>query len=314
MSLDYKPEQAQYLLNQLVYDFMQQQKNHRRWLWLKRSIYSLIVVYFLFSFLFGYMTEKGQTARPHTGVIDLKGEISDRSLMNADSFSKSLAKAYKSGMMKALIIRINSPGGSPVQADYMFNSLRYYHKKYPNIKTYAVCLDSCASAAYYVATAADEIYANPASLVGSIGVIYDGFGFSDVMQKIGISRRLVTAGQNKGFMDPFSPESPAQKQYLETMLQDIHQQFIDKVKLGRGNRLKMQADIFSGLAWTGHRAKDLGLIDGFASAGELMREKIKLDSAVDYTEKMSVMEQVARNVSTSLSLSLQSLFHDWKWV
>jgi protease-4 len=313
MSQDYNPQQAQHLLNQLVFDFMKQQKNQRRWVLFKRIIYVLIFGFFIFSMVSSFLEEKSQTNHPHVGVIDLKGEISDRSLMNADAFAKSIAKAYKNNMMKALIIRINSPGGSPVQADYMFNTLRYYRKRFPEIKTYAVCVDSCASAAYYVAAGSDEIYANPASLVGSIGVIYDGFGFPDLMQKLGISRRLVTAGKNKGFLDPFSPVSPEQKQILENMLQEIHQQFIDKVKLGRGQRLKINQDTFSGLAWTGTKAKDMGLVDGFASAGELMRDKIKLNTAIDYTEKMSVVEQVSRNVGSSFNLSLQEILHHWNW-
>lgn len=312
MTMEYQPEQAQHLLNQMVHDFMQQQRSQRRWRWFKRVIYLALLVYLLFSAVLTYLDEKSQLARPHVGIVDLKGEISDRSIMNADAFSKSLDKAYKNPAMKALVIRINSPGGSPVQADYMFNTLMHYRHSHPNIKTYAVCLDSCASAAYYVAAAADEIYANPASLVGSIGVIYDGFGFSDLMQKIGVSRRLVTAGKNKGFLDPFSPESPVQKQYLQAMLADIHQQFIHQVKLGRGNRLKLNEDVFSGLAFTGDKAKSLGLIDGLASTGELMRQQIKLDAGVDYSEKMSVLEQFSRSVGASINIGFQSMLQGYR--
>jgi len=307
MSMESQSEQAQHLLNQIVHDFMQQQKSQRRWRWLKRMVYIALLSYLLFSMLMTYLDEKSQLLRPHVGIVDLKGEISDRSLTNADAFSKALDRAYKNETMKAVVIRINSPGGSPVQADYMYNTLMHYRHKYPKIKTYAVCMDSCASAAYYVAAAADEIYANPASLVGSIGVIYDGFGFTDLMQKLGVSRRLVTAGKNKGFLDPFSAESPEQKQYLESMLSDIHQQFIKQVKLGRGTRLKINEETFSGLAWTGDKAKAMGLIDGLASTGELMREKIKVDAAVDYSEKMSVLDQLSRSVGASIGFSLQSV-------
>jgi protease-4 len=203
--------------------------------------------------------------------------------------------------MKAVILRIDSPGGSPVQGDYMYNTVRYFRKKYPDIKVYAVCVDICASAAYYVASAADEIYANPSSLVGSIGVIYNGFGFVDTLQKLGVTRRLQTAGSNKGFMDQFSPVNPAQQKTLQTMLNIIHQQFISKVKEGRGKRLHIDSETFSGLFWTGIQAKEKGLIDGFASSGQLAREIIKIDEAIDYTYKPSVMERMAKNIGTAMA-------------
>ena len=175
---------------------------------------------------------------------------------------KGIDNAYKNKGLKALILRINSPGGSPVQAEYMYNTVKYYKSKYPEVKTYAVCVDLCASAAYYVAVAADEIYASPASMVGSIGVLYNGFGFVDVMNKIGVTRRLQTSGVNKGFLDPFSPVSEFQKQKLQSMLDLIHQQFINRVKEGRGSRLHIDEDTFSGLFWTGEQALSFGLIDG----------------------------------------------------
>lgn len=302
------PQDAQLLLNKLVYDFMRQQKHQRRWVWVKRSLAILAVLFIIFNITKSIIEEKALMQRPHVGIIDIKGEISDKSLMNSDAFSKSLAKAYKNEKMRALILRINSPGGSPVQADYMYNTLSYYRHQYPKIKTYAVCVDSCTSAAYYIAAAADEIYANPASLVGSIGVLYDGFGFNDVMDKVGVSRRLVTAGKNKGFLDPFSPQTPEQKAFLQHMLDEIHQQFIAKVKEGRGKRLHITDDLFSGLAWTGVEAKSLGLVDGFASTGELMRNTLKLDDAIDYTEKMSVVEQVSRNVGAELHGVVNEVF------
>ena len=187
-----------------------------------------------------------------------------------------------------------------MQADYMFNSVRHFKKKYPDVKTYAVCVDSCTSAAYYIAAAADEIYANPSSLVGSIGVLYNGFGFVGAMEKLGISRRLKTSGSSKGFMDPFSPENLEQEKDLMVMLDLIHDRFIKQVKKGRGKRLKTNEELFSGLVWTGVQAKELGLIDGFASSGQLMRKVIKLDSVVDYTEKQSVLDRFASRVGSSM--------------
>ena len=162
-------------------------------------------------------------------------------------------------------------------------------------------MDACASAAYYVAVAADKIYANPSSLVGSIGVLYNGFGFVDTLQKIGVTRRLAISGKNKGFLDPFSPIQPGQDQLLQTMLTIVHQQFIDKVKEGRGDRLKIDDDTFSGLYWTGIQAKDRGLIDGFASAGQIARDVVKVDKTVDYTYKESVIERIGKNIGTAMA-------------
>lgn len=245
--------------------------------------------------------EKGAGSKPHVGLIDINGSIFDTQNNNAENFVKGLDAAYKNKGLQALILRINSPGGSPVQASYMYNSLKYYRAKYPQIKIYAVCVDICASAAYYVAVGADEIYADESSLVGSIGVLYNGFGFVDAMQKLGITRRLQTAGNNKGIMDPFSPVTPEQTQFLQVMLNDIHQQFISRVKEGRGARLKIDDQTFSGLFWTGGQAKDRGLIDGFASSGQLAREIIKIDTVTDYTYKQSVFEKVSKNIGTAMA-------------
>jgi protease-4 len=221
------------------------------------------------------------------------------------NFIKGLNSAYENNKaLKAVILRIDSPGGSPVQADYMYNSIQFYKKKYPDVKIYAVCVDMCASAAYYVAAAADEIYANPSSLVGSIGVLYNGFGFVDTMQKLGVTRRLHTAGINKGFLDQFSPDNPAQGQLLQTMLDLIHQQFIDRVKAGRGQRLVIDKDTFSGLFWTGIQAKERGLIDGFASSGQVARDIIKIDRVVDYTVQESVIERFSKQMGTAIANQL----------
>ena len=307
MSNQFSSDEAQVLLNKMVYNFLKQQRHQRIWRWIKRSLYLIVFAWISYN-LMSYKLESSKLSlKPHVGLIDIKGEISESAQSNSDAFGKSLANAYKNDMMKAVIIRINSPGGSPVQADYMYNIIRYYQKKHPKVKVHAVCVDTCASAAYYVASAADDIYANPSSLVGSIGVLFDGFGFNDAMKKLGVSRRLVTAGKNKGFLDPFSPQSPQQTAYLQNMLDQIHQQFINKVKEGRGTRLKINDDTFSGLAWTGLEAKNMGLVDGFASAGDLMRNTLKIDDAIDYTEKLSVVEQVSKNVGASFKWMLTEL-------
>lgn len=292
---------SQTLLNQIVIEYMRDQKRQRYWRWVKRILIVILALLIFYQFYSYGDEDKTVKLKPHVGLIDLNGTIFDTEGAGAENFAKAIDTAYKSAGLKALIIRINSPGGSPVQADYMYNTLQYYRHKYPDIKTYAVCVDMCASAAYYVAAGAEEIYANPSSIVGSIGVLYNGFGFVDTMQKLGITRRLQTAGKNKGFMDPFSPQTPQQVQLLQTMLDNIHQQFIAKVKAGRGARLLVDDETFSGLFWTGEQAKARGLIDGFASSGQLVREKLQLEKVIDYTHKQSVFERFSKNIGTALS-------------
>lgn len=295
---------SQALLNQIVIEFMREQKRKRRWRWLFRGLILLVIIFVFYKIPGLSEDSKGGNSKPHVGLIDVTGTIFDTDAASADNFAKGLDAAYKNQGLKALILRINSPGGSPVQADYMYNSLQYYRQRYPTIKIYAVCVDLCASAAYYVAAGAHEIYANPSSMVGSIGVLYNGFGFVDALQKLGVTRRLQTAGVNKGFLDPFSPSTPDQQQLLQTMLNDVHLQFINKVKEGRGTRLKIDKETFSGLFWTGTQAKERGLIDGFASTGELARNIIKLDQLINYTHKQSVFEQMSKNIGTAMANQL----------
>ena len=292
---------SQALLNQIVLEYMKDQKRKRQWRWVKRIFYLFLIVCVILLLLWSHAEDAALRANPHVGIIDIKGNMFDTQAASADNFIKGLSKAYENKSMKAVILRIDSPGGSPVQADYIFNTIRYYRKKYPDIKIYAVCVDICASAAYYVAAAADEIYANPNSLVGSIGVVYNGFGFVDTIQKLGVSRRLQTAGRNKGFLDQFSPVNPDQQKKLQIMLDLIHQQFINKVKEGRGKRIHIDDETFSGLFWTGVQAKQRGLIDGMASSGQVARDIIKIDQAIDYTYQPSVMERVAKNIGTALA-------------
>jgi protease IV len=295
---------SQALLNQIVINYMQEQKRKRRWRWLIRALILLLLILAFSRLSFWGEGNKSLRAKPHVGLIELRGTISDTQSASAENFAKGLESAYENSGLKALVLRINSPGGSPVQADYMYNTLQYYRKKYPNIKIYAVCVDMCASAAYYVASAADEIYANPSSIVGSIGVLYNGFGFVDLIQKLGITRRLQTAGNNKGFLDPFLPVVPEQEKFLQTILDDVHQEFINKVKNGRGARLKIDDQVFSGLFWAGQQAKDRGLIDGFASSGQVARDLVKVDQIIDYTFKQSVFERVAKNIGVAIANQL----------
>lgn len=305
-SLNGESRDSQAVLNQIVLEYLRDKKRDRRWQWVKRVVFALIIIWIAVELFTLHSDELSPFKGPHVGLVDLKGTIFDLDSGSADNFIKGLDKAYENKEVKAMILRIDSPGGSAVQADYMYNAIRYYRKKFPDIKVYAVCVDMCASAGYYVASAADEIYANPSSLVGSIGVLYNGFGFTDTMQKLGVSRRLLTAGKNKGFMDQFSAINPEQEKEMQVMLDLIHTNFIDKVKAGRGKRLKIDDNTFSGLIWTGIQAKERGLIDGFASSGQLARDIIKIDQVVDYTNKQSVLERVAKNMGVALADQLPS--------
>ena len=292
---------SQEVLNQLILDHLVERKRKRIWRWVLRALFTLIMFWVFYSAFMAHRAEIAARVGPHIGLIDIKGVITDKQAASAENFLDSLGHAYTNHKgMKALVLRIDSPGGSPVQADYMYNAVRHYKEKYPDIKTYAVCVDLCASAAYYVAAAADEIYAAPSSMVGSIGVIYNGFGFVDTLQKLGVTRRMQTAGSHKGFLDQFSPEKPEDVAYLQRMLDLVHQQFIDKVKEGRGARLKVDDEIFSGLFWTGVQAKEKGLIDGFGSSESIARDVIKLENFVDYTTKENVMELLAKNLGAEV--------------
>lgn len=294
---------SQSLLNLIVLDYMKEKKRRRRWRWGLRIVFVILLLVGVYELFIAGDNDKGSNSKEHVGIVDMVGEISE-SKANADNFAKSLSNAYKNTGLKALVIRINSPGGSPVQAEYMYNTLQFYKKKHPEVKVYSVCVDLCASAAYYVAVAADQVYASPSSLVGSIGVVYNGFGFVDLMNKVGVSRRLETAGANKGFMDPFSPASDAQSQKLQVMLNIIHQQFINRVKEGRGSRLKINDDTFSGLFWTGEQALTMGLIDGFASTGQLARDIMKIDEMVDYTYKQNLFDRMSKGIGSAMAEQL----------
>jgi protease-4 len=287
------------VLEKLLLETLNEQKRKRRWGIFFKLIYLFIIIIF-FCLLFNYnKLSSSALGKPHTALVNIKGEIFSGANASADNIVTGLTKAFKDSNTRGVILRINSPGGSPVQASYVFNEIMRLKAKYPKIKVYAVCSDVCASAAYYIASAADNIYADPASLVGSIGVLMDGFGFVDTLQKLGVERRLITAGSEKGFLDPFSPMSPQDHSYAQTMLNTVHQQFIAAVKRGRGSRLKNSPELFSGLAWTGEQALQLGLIDGYGSAGYVAREIIKNTNVVDYTKKSGLFSNLGKQMGTA---------------
>lgn len=236
---------------------------------------------------------------PHTAVIEIRGEIAAGAEASADNVVSSLQAAFEDSGAQAVVLLIDSPGGSPVQAGIIndeISRLKALHTK----KIYTVVEETCASAAYYIAAATDEIYVDKASLVGSIGVLMDGFGFTGLMDKLGIERRLMTAGANKGMLDPFSPQDPAQVAYMRSMLGEIHNQFIAAVKAGRGARLKETPDTFSGLVWSGQQAIAQGLADGLGSLDYVAREVVKAEDVVDYTQRENLGSRLARQFGASV--------------
>jgi len=223
--------------------------------------------------------------------------------VSADKINAALQSAFEDENTAGVVLRINSPGGSPVQSGIIFDEMRRLKARHPDIPLYAVVEDLCASGGYYIAAGADRIYVNKASIVGSIGVLMNGFGFTGAMEKLGVERRLMTAGENKGLLDPFSPVNPDQKAHVETMLGEIHRQFIDVVKLGRGKRLQETPDMFSGLVWTGEQSIKLGLADELGTVDSVARDVIKAEKVVDYSIKENIAERFAKRLGADAAAS-----------
>ncbi len=236
-----------------------------------------------------------------TAVIHVDGEIDRQGLANAGNVIEGLNQAYDHPRVKGVVVVINSPGGSPVQAGQIYDEIRRLRAKHPDTPTYAVVEELAASGGYYVAAGADRIYVNKASIVGSIGVIMEGFGVTGAMEKLGVERRVVTAGANKAFLDPFQPEDPKEVQHVRGMLSEVHEQFITAVREGRGSRLKESPELFSGLVWTGRRAIELGLADEIGSVDYVAREVIKAQEIVDFTPEESLADRVSRRFGTTLA-------------
>ena len=248
---------------------------------------------------------------PHTALVDLKGVIADGQSASADNVVAGLRDAFESEMAAAVILRINSPGGSPVQSAYINNEITRLRAMYPSKPIYAVISDMCASGGYYVAVAANKIYVNESSIVGSIGVRMDGFGFVDTIKKLGVERRLLTAGEHKAVLDPFSEENKVEKAHVQNLLNEVHDEFISAVKAGRGDRLVDDPKLFSGLFWTGERAITLGLVDELGSAGHVAREVIKIDNIVDYTYKEDFFQKFANNLGNAIVNHLDMSLNDF---
>jgi protease-4 len=285
-------------LEQLARELLRDRRNERRW----RVAFRLLWLGFFIAVAWGLMTQKVHAPTPngpHTALIDVRGEIADQSEASAENLVASLKTAFEDDEAKAIVLRFNSPGGSPVQAGIINDEIRRLKKLHPK-KVYAVVEEMCASGAYYIAVASDEIYVDKASIVGSIGVLMDGFGFTGAMDKLGVERRLLTAGRNKGMLDPFSPLKPEQQAYAQAMLDQIHQQFIKVVREGRGNRLKETPDTFSGLFWDGEEAVRQGLADHYGNLDFVAREVVKAEEVVDYSPKENVAERLAKRFGASI--------------
>jgi len=285
------------VLERLVMATVDEQRRARRWKIFFRFV-GLGIVLLLLASSFGWIQSPDAvvTAGRHTAVVEIQGVLEAGGEVDADGVIDALRLAFKDSATAGVVLRINSPGGSPVQAGLISDEMRRLRAQYPAIPLYAVVEEICASGGYYVAAAADRIYVDKASLVGSIGVLMDGFGFTEAMGKVGVERRLLTAGENKGFLDPFSPLSDVQRDHARKMLRTIHDQFIETVRKGRGDRLKETPEMFSGLVWTGATSVELGLADEVGSLRSVARDVIKAEELVDYTRRANLAERLAKRV------------------
>ena len=285
-------------LEKLAFASLNEQKATRRWKTFVRLSWLLFFVVLVWMALHRG-TPATSASVAHTAVVEIKGEIADGADASAEFINAALKAAFEDEAAKAVVLLINSPGGSPVQAGMMNDEIRRLKAKHKK-PVYAVVGETCASAAYYIAVAADQIYVDKASIVGSIGVLMDGFGFTGLMEKLGVERRLLTAGENKGFLDPFSAQTEKQRAFAQAMLNQIHQQFISVVKAGRGTRLKETPEMFSGLFWTGQQAIELGLADQLGGLEFVAREIVKTDEIIDYTRRENVAERLAKKFGAAV--------------
>ena len=291
------------VIEKLALAALKEQRRSRRWgIFFKLLGFAYLTVLLLIAL--DWRAQDGFTAGKHTALVDIVGVIDPKGDASADRVTAALQGAFKDKNTQGVVLRINSPGGSPVQAGIIYDEIRRLRGVYPNVPMYAVVEDICASGGYYIAAAADKIYVDKASIVGSIGVILDGWGFTGTMEKLGVERRVLVSGENKAFLDPFSPVDKKQKKHAQSMLDDIHKQFIDVVRKGRGKRLKESSDLFSGLLWTGARSIELGLSDGFGSVDFVAREVIKAEDIVDFTQKENLAERFAKRFGAAMAGAL----------
>lgn len=304
-----EPQWERRVLEKIALDGLIEQRRRRRW-----GIFFKLLGFIYLGVILAYVIDWGDSAerlgdgKKHTALVQLNGVIQAKGDASAERIISGLQSAFEDKGTQGVILRINSPGGSPVQSGIINSEITRLRGKHPNIPLYVVVEDICASGGYYVAAAADKIFVDKASIVGSIGVLMDGFGFTGTMEKLGVERRLLTAGENKGFLDPFSPQDAQQKAHAKVMLDDIHQQFIDVVRKGRGKRLKETPEMFSGLMWTGAKSVEMGLADGYGTVDSVAREIIKAEDVRDYTVKQNLAEKFARQFGANMSESMANAF------
>lgn len=296
------------VIEKLALAAVTEQTRARRWsVFFKSLIFLYLVAIFGVAMYPKIQQDMGVDGTDHTAVIDVVGLIAEDKDSNAADIIESLRDAVKDKHTKGIILHSNSPGGSPVQSAYVYEEIRNIKKEHPDLPVYAVVSDICASGCYYIASASDKIFVNQSSLIGSIGVLMDGFGFVDVMQKLGVERRLLTAGAHKAMLDPFSPPKADETQYMQGLLDQVHQQFISAVKAGRGDRLKETPDMFSGLVWTGEAGVKLGVADGFGNDGYVAKEIIGAEKLVDFTQQGRLIDKIAGKLGASFGQAIGSL-------
>jgi protease-4 len=289
------------LVTKLATEALAEQRRRRRWGIFFKFLTFAYVTFLLVALIDWEGRADLASGKKHTAMVELNGIISPGADASAEKINNALQAAFKDKNTQGVIMRINSPGGSPVQSQTIYDEMKRLRKKYPDIPLYVVVEDICASGGYFVAAGADRIYVSPSSIVGSIGVLMNGFGFTGLMDKLGVDRRLITAGEHKGMLDPFSPVDPKEVEYAKTLIKDVHQQFIDVVKEGRGKKLKETPDMFSGLIWTGAKSVELGLADGYGTLDTVARDVIKAEDIVDYTQKEGFAEKVAKRFGASMA-------------
>jgi protease IV len=292
------------LVTRLASAALKEQRRARLWgIFFKLLTFAYVTLILIMTVDWQARTDLGG-GRKHTAMVELNGVIAPGTDASAEKVMSALQAAFKDKNTQGVVVRINSPGGSPVQAQTIYDEMRRLRKKYPDTPLYAVVEDICASGGYFVAVGADRIYVGKASIVGSIGVIMNGFGFTGLMDKLGVERRLITAGDNKGMLDPFSPMEEKDKQHVVAMMKDIHEQFIGVVREGRGKRLKEAPELFSGLIWTGQKSVELGLADGIGSLEYVAREVVKAEEIVDFTQKENLAEKFAKRFGAGATSAL----------
>ncbi|MDH3830443.1 MAG: S49 family peptidase [Gammaproteobacteria bacterium] len=296
------------LVNRLAFAAVDEQRRTRRWSVFFKCLLALYLLALLILYMPTDWSELSRTTVKHTALVDLKGVISDSSEASADNIITGLRGAFEDENTAGVILRANSPGGSPVQSAYIYDEIKRLRELYPDTPLYAVVTDVCASGCYYVASAADDIYVNNSSIVGSIGVRMDSFGFVDTLKMLGVERRLYTAGESKGFLDPFTPSKPADVTHVKLLLESIHEQFISAVKNGRGERLKDNQKLFTGLVWTGEESLPMGLADKVGSSGYVAREVIGEEEIVEFTEKQDLWEKLSDRIFVAMAKGMSELF------